>query len=274
MRRCSWRSLPGFEGEGAGAEPAGELSSQVSLAGDAQAVGPFGLDEGDITHPNGRHDVEGRLEEEVFVVAGVVEAEVGCPGLGDEPPVLLAGGGIGKAEVNDNALNGKSRSIDLTADVPHQQAGVEVVVAQAAANPTGAPAGHVLNERLELGSGRRQFVAHPGFVADVPNNAVRLELFEPAREEGWRHEGDASAEVVEVAAARRQLADDDERPALTEDLGGLRHWAELTVRSHAQRVRRPGQRSSTHRVLAPHQAAWKGGGSGHRRCARHEEVRP
>ena len=47
-----------------------------------------------------------------------------------------------------------------------------------------------------------------------------------------RNERHAAADVVEAAPARNELPHDDERPALGQQLAGLRNWAELAVSAH------------------------------------------
>ena len=67
----------------------------------------------------------------------------------------------------------------------------------------------------------------------VLDDADFLQLAQPLREQRRRHPRHATPDFVEARPAAQQLAHYQRRPALAEDLGGARDWAELSVIEHA-----------------------------------------
>jgi hypothetical protein len=59
---------------------------------------------------------------------------------------------------------------------------------------------------------------------------------QPLRQEVAGHPGDASLDVAESSAAHEQLAQDQRRPSLGEDLGAECDRAKLTVSRHGSNV--------------------------------------
>src|SRR5262249_30005551 len=62
------------------------------------------------------------------------------------------------------------------------------------------------------------------------------EGLEPFRKDGAGHAGDATADIVEAAAATQNFPYDQERPPPAQHLVGARHGAELSISRHAQNL--------------------------------------
>ena len=70
------------------------------------------------------------------------------------------------------------------------------------------------------------------------NNAEPFELLEPLREQSARESGRALQNLIEVSAAKVEVADDERCPALGEDLRATSNRTILTVRPHASSIAR------------------------------------
>ena len=124
--------------------------------------------------------------------------------------------------------------LDAALHVPHQQPRVELVARELAAHPALTPGAEPHDDRPQLLARRRQVVLGPAPVGAPAtlDHAGGLELAQPLGEQAARHQRHAALQVVEAVAAAEQLADHERRPALRDDLGRLRHRAELAVTGH------------------------------------------
>src|SRR5688572_4110823 len=164
----------------------------------------------------------------------IVAAEVRASVLDHEPPLPLALARIGETEVDDHAAGAwELLQAHEAADVPHEEAGVQLRALQAAPDPARAPVPEREHDRAQLLRGRRRVVLDACIDLPPLDDPHLLQLLQPRGEQRRRHARNAPAQVVEAAAAAEQLAHDERRPALAEDLRASRDRAELTVVDHA-----------------------------------------
>ena len=107
--------------------------------------------------------------------------------------------------------------------------------------PAGPPLAQRPADLEQIVTRRRELV-----VAPVPvglrcrlDDGEPLELFQPLREQGAGEPGGALQDLTEAPASQVQVADDQWRPALGEDLGATCDGALLAVRPHDTSVARP-----------------------------------
>jgi hypothetical protein len=117
---------------------------------------------------------------------------------------------------------------------PHEQRGVGVLAADRAPYPALAPHRQAFDERLQLAAGAGEVVA----AVAVLHDAGALERAQALGQQRGRHRRDAVADLVEARAPVDQLADDQQRPALRQQLGRLCDGAELTVPGHVPTIPR------------------------------------
>ena len=114
-------------------------------------------------------------------------------------------------------------------DVPHQQPRVQLVIAQAAADPARAPVAQRHDDGTQLfarvGQGVFPDLAHRA----APHKTDLLQVPQALRQQAGGHARDAAVQVVEAPAATQKFAHDQRCPALTQRFGAPRHGAELAV---------------------------------------------
>src|SRR5262249_40314846 len=103
-----------------------------------------------------------------------------------------------KVELDHDAVRGQTRAADATLHPPEQHDRIELGLPRIAEGPARAPAAQHVDDALELTPGRGQVVfRHAAISAGAPLDQLRaLAAGQPA------------VEVVEVANAGEQLADD------------------------------------------------------------------
>ena len=186
-----------------------------------------------------------RLDLQGQVVPGVVPAQVGAALLDDQPPVPLAGPGVGEQEVQDHPPAGRELlEPDEPAYVPHQEADVELARGEPAADPPGAPVAEGHHDRAQLLARRREVVRRGAAVLGTAHHPGVLQRAQPLGEEGGGHPRHPAPELVELGAAAEQLANHQGRPAFAQHLGPARDRAELSVVDHRLTV---GRRRSGHK---------------------------
>jgi hypothetical protein len=164
-------------------------------------------------------------------VAGIELAEVDAFGVDDDPPVPILRGHVGEGEAEHRAAGRYGVEVDVAVQVPHQQVGVVVIVAELR-HPAQAPLPERLDDGPELFAGRGEGVGDlPALVVPL-DDAGPDQGLEPRRQQRRRHPGYAAAQGVEVPAAAEELTDHEHGPALVEQLHGLGHRAELSVSRH------------------------------------------
>jgi hypothetical protein len=119
---------------------------------------------------------------------------------------------------------------------PQHERGVGVFVAQL--QPLFAPVVERPQDAGQVAAGVGELVgdaAAPGLGAGL-DHADALKEAQPLGEETVRKPGRSGADLAERGAACHQVADDDRRPSLGEDLRGPGNRAVLTVGPHAPSV--------------------------------------
>src|SRR6266545_7012965 len=145
----------------------------------------------------------------------------------------------GKIEADDDASIREPVSAERVAHRPQGHEGVEVLGGQL--EPTRTPLAERLADREEVVARGRELVVVPATVGlgRGLDHTEAFELLEPLREHGAREPGRALQDPTEASAAQVQVADDQRRPALGEDLGATRDGAVLAVGSHRASVAHP-----------------------------------
>ena len=246
-RACGRRAR---RGEGAAAEPAPQRAARrAPRRGRGPARSATACVGVAVAGPHLGEREHRRFDDQRRLAARVVAAQVGAALVDHQPPAALAGPGVGEAEVDhDRAVLRKLVELDEAADVPHQEADVELAALEPAADPARAPVAEGHHDRAQLLAGAGEVVLGAGAAAgDALDDADLLELAQPLREQRRRHARHAAADVVEAGAAAEQLAHDERRPALAEDLGAARDGAELAVVDHGPEPMRSPQRRRQHR---------------------------
>jgi len=169
---------------------------------------------------------------EVHVVAGIVRTQIDVGTCQDEPvgSILV----LPKTEENDDTLIGEVADTYQFSERPHQKIGVETIVLEVLARPVISPR----SERFDDGT---EGAPRGGQTIDVPPFAVAAKLFDnPAAaqrletlgEQVLRNPRHAAVDVVEAKLAVQQLAQDEWRPALGEDLCAHGDGTELPIEAH------------------------------------------
>src|SRR5690606_18385144 len=104
------------------------------------------------------------------------------------------------------------------------------VVLEPAAHPAVAPGGHAFDQWPQLLAGTRQLIGLRAVViADSAHDARLGQPLEATGEQRGRDQRQTATQIIEAAAARGQLANDQQGPAFAEYFGRLGERAELTV---------------------------------------------
>jgi hypothetical protein len=109
---------------------------------------------------------------------------------------------------------------------------LHVVSGSTGGEEAGAPAGELREGGLELASERRQLVerGRRGRRQLAPRDDLALlETLQPFCEHAGADSGKAPPQIAEPLGAEAELAQDEQRPALAEDLGRARQRTELRV---------------------------------------------
>ena len=104
--------------------------------------------------------------------------------------------------------SGTRSSRDEPADVPHQEADVELPGLQPAADPLGAPVADGRHDRAQRLARGGQLVRRRPAGRLPPHHPELLQRAQPRRQQRRRHPGQPAAQLVEVGAPAQQLADD------------------------------------------------------------------
>ncbi|MNE63338.1 hypothetical protein D3C80_1586820 [compost metagenome] len=115
------------------------------------------------------------------------------------------------------------------AHVPHEQARVELVVAQATADPARAPMPQRHDDRAQFLTRFGQAVLPDFANRRAMHHADLFQMAQPLRQQVGGHPGYAAVQFIEAFAAAQQFAHDQGCPALAQCFGTARDRAELTV---------------------------------------------
>ena len=221
--------------DGGELERLGEDQHQVAASGQPDQAVAQGAAELEDALPHLVERAELGLEQQVDLVAGVGEAQRDVVRVDDEPEAGTTA--LGQLDVQDHPAVAERFRIDTAPDPPHQHGRVELVLARLAERPAGAPLGQPEDDRPELLAGRRRLVA----VVGAADQAGALELVEALGQDGPRHPGQPAGDLVEPARADEQVAHDEQRPAVTQDLEGPGDRAVLPVPRHEPIIAQPVQ---------------------------------
>jgi FAD/FMN-containing dehydrogenase len=183
-----------------------------------------------------RQRLDLRIDEEINAETRVGEAQVDLRPLEHQPVSVRRQ--APESEVNDDALRGQVLDADPALDHPHKQGGIEVVGGQVAGDPFVGPGAKSTDHRVELLASLGQLVLVAVTIRCRPalDDAHALERGQPVGEEAAGDPRQTAPQLVEVSRSAEELADDERRPALGEDLGAPRDGTELPVSSHEQRI--------------------------------------
>jgi FAD/FMN-containing dehydrogenase len=176
------------------------------------------------------------IDEEINPEARIGEAQVDLRPLEHEPVGM--GGKPPEPEVHDDAFWGQVLDTDAALDHPHQERGIEVFRPQVARDPLVRPAAEGMDNRVELlaGLGQPVLVAVSVGCGPALQDPCALERRQPIHEEAAGDPGQSTAELVEVSGPAEELADDQRRPPLGEELGPSRDRAKLAIARHKGKV--------------------------------------
>jgi len=137
---------------------------------------------------------------------------------------------------------GQQPAVDIGAQRPHQEGGIAAGPVDTAAGELRAPVAEQVDDRAEGEAGRAQPV---GLAAPLGLGLRRHhpgldEVAQPLRQQRARHQRHALVDVVELRPPGAQLAHDERRPSLGENLAGHGNRAELTISTrHGYELLRP-----------------------------------
>jgi len=123
-------------------------------------------------------------------------------------------------------------------DIPDERARVQLDRVQLAREPPLAPRAELADDRRELQTSGRQSVLGSAVAVVALDRSSVGQLAKACREHGARDARDPALDLPEPAASAQQLAHDEERPPLPEQIEGARHRAELPVALHAPTITR------------------------------------
>lgn len=215
-----------------------ELGNQRPVALNGESRGAERGVDGFASHPDFGQGPDVGGDTDIDFVSGIFEAEVDFAVLDDEPPAPAGLFSASQVEFDNGSWGGgEPGGIDVTADVPHEQARIVVRGGEAAAGPPRAPEPERFNDGPEFETGLGEMVFGDLAFARAPfDDAGGFEFFESLGEKRGGHQRNSPAEVVESRAAGDEFAKYERGPAFGDDLGGFGDRAELTiafVRGHA-----------------------------------------
>jgi hypothetical protein len=200
------------------------------------------ITEVDVAHPDLGEGSKVSIEDCIDGSLWVDEAEVDRVVFGDRPIGTPAPFGA-DVELHHDRLSAEPVRVEEPSDVPEQNVSVQLVGPVSAACPSLSPLPEPFEDGVELIACIGKFVGGTRRIGDTEYHAGPFELSESLRQRCGRATGYASLDFTESAASRQQLSYHQDGPPLAENIGGLGHWAELTVRRHAQTVLRPEDRA-------------------------------
>ena len=174
---------------------------------------------------------------EVFVQTGVRLADLGLAVL-EQQPVPLVGPEAGEIQPDDHALVRESVTTERVAHRPQRHEWIEVLGGDL--EPTSSPLAEGLADLEQIVARARELVSvtAPVSLRCRLDDAEAFELLEPLREQGAGESGRTLEDLAEGLTAQMQVADDQRRPTLSEDLRATGDRAVLAVRPHERSVLR------------------------------------
>ena len=180
-----------------------------------------------------RHDV-GR-DRHIDVEARVLETDRNVPAVDQEP--IAPPRPAPEIELDHHAPSADRLDTHTAPHPPQQNDRIELVSPRLAESPACSPSAELVDDRLQLAPGRCQAVFGPLAPRGAAplQHAGLLQPPQPLREQGAGHVRKAALELVEVINVGEKLADDEDGPAVGEDLRRTRHGAVLAVPVHDRR---------------------------------------
>src|SRR5512145_8491 len=220
-------------GEHAAGVPGREGSHQRRVAVESDAARERGLGPRELASVPFDEGLGFRRDVEVLVEAGVLLADLGFSKF-DEQPIAFTAHTSGEVEADDDASIRKPVSAERVAHRPESHEGVEVL--RGDLEPTRTPFAERLAHLEEVVARGRELVVVPAPVrlGCRRDDTDPFELLQPLREQGTGESGRALQDLTEALAADVQVADDQRRPALGEDLGAAGDRAVLAVGPHGR----------------------------------------
>jgi hypothetical protein len=131
-------------------------------------------------------------------------------------------------------LGGKLLAIDVAGHPDDQEVGVQLLRAGIGERPISPHFPDRLHDRLQVPAGERQaIVQRPALGAGAPlDDLGPLERAKPTGEDRPRDPREAALQLVEPARTAQELAHDQERPPVAEDLARLGDRAVLRIATH------------------------------------------
>jgi hypothetical protein len=179
-----------------------------------------------------------RSDVQVLVESGVLLADLGVAAL-DDQPVPLVTSAPGEVEADDDAPLREPVPAERVAHRPQGNEGIEVLGGDL--EPAGAPLAQRRADGEQVVTRGCQVVeaSTPDGLGCRLDDAQPFEMLEALRQQGAGESGRTLQDLPEAPAAQVQVADDQWRPALGEDLGATSDGAVLAVRPHGSTVAPP-----------------------------------
>lgn len=175
------------------------------------------------------------VDFQIDFVAGIEETEIDVGALEHEPENAVPMSA--KMEEQNHALIRQRIDAHHSAQRPHQEIGIEILVRQILARPAVAPGAERIDHRAELATAGGEMVFLMSILAgSLLDDAAALEGVQALGEKIPRDPWNAAVDVGESSPAHEQLAQNERGPALGEDLGAECHGTELSVGGHDSNV--------------------------------------
>ena len=145
---------------------------------------------------------------------------------------------VGELDADNERLVRESLPADSAVDVPDERTSIQLAPLEITRQPSLAPCPELADHRGELFPGRGEPILGPLLPFEALDGARLHQLAQPGGQHGARDAWDAALHLAETSAPAEQLAHDEERPSLTEQIQGPRDRAELTVRFHGWTIPR------------------------------------
>ncbi len=168
---------------------------------------------------------------------GIRPADLGLA-VREQHPVPLVGPEAGEVEPDDDTPVGESVTTERVAHRPQDHERIEVLGGDL--EPTRSPLAEALTDLEQVVARARELVSVPAALClrCRLDDAEAFELLEPLREERAGEPGRTFQDLAEGLTAQVQVADDQRRPTLGEDLRATGDRAVLAVRPHERSVPR------------------------------------
>ena len=150
--------------------------------------------------------------------------------------IALKSSAAAAALLASTAIFAQAKTIDVPSEdagrsIPElaRQAGIQIVLTQVGAYPAVAPPAQLHHDGPQLLTRLGQDIAPAGALAPDVDHPGARELAQAQRQQGGGHQRHAFVDLAKARAAGHELANDEQGPALAQQLGCLRQRAKLTV---------------------------------------------